>query len=540
MSFGSTLRFAFVPLLLVWLAFASAARAQELTPHQQALQSVATQLQRAQQDLQAARARTPADEAAVAEQQRQVEQLRGRLVALATGFDVSTDEQGEPQYDLQAELMRLVRPLVRALSSATEGPRQLQELKGLVEQLDRQVAEAELIASGLAAAQQDTATAPGLDPVVAQQLQAAAGRWSERLRELRDERQIRQAQVEQLEGQRAPVAETVQNAVADFFQRRGVSLGLAVLACVLVLLGMRLVHRTVQRVAGRTRVPMRLFDVAFSSLTGVAAAAVVLVVFWLRGDFELLALAIVFLLGLGWALSRTLPMFVEQVRLLLNAGSVREGERLLVDGLPYRVDALRLHSRLVNPELQGGVLRIPLRDLVGRASRKFHHDEPWFPTAPGQWVALDSGTWGRVEVQTPEQVVLFAEFVRKTYRTGDFLAENPRNLSTGFLLAVSFGIDYGLQKDSTGTIPAAMKQALERELPELEGGDALQKVVVEFEQAGASSLDLQARVLFGGGAAHRYGALRRAISRILVDACTAHGWTIPFPQLTVHRAGGTD
>ena len=51
-----------------------------------------------------------------------------------------------------------------------------------------------------------------------------------------------------------------------------------------------------------------------------------------------------------------------------------------------------------------------------------------------------------------------------------------------------------------------------------------------------SSLDFEARADFTGEAAPRYRELRRAMQRLLVDACTQNGWTIPFPQLTLHRA----
>jgi small-conductance mechanosensitive channel len=33
-----------------------------------------------------------------------------------------------------------------------------------------------------------------------------------------------------------------------------------------------------------------------------------------------------------------------------------------------------------------------------------------------------------------------------------------------------------------------------------------------------------------------YGKLHRDIQKWCVEACSVHGWEIPFPQLTVHRA----
>jgi len=38
---------------------------------------------------------------------------------------------------------------------------------------------------------------------------------------------------------------------------------------------------------------------------------------------------------------------------------------------------------------------------------------------------------------------------------------------------------------------------------------------------------------FKGEMGELYNRLRRAIQRWSVDACTAYGWEIPFPQLTL-------
>ncbi len=58
---------------------------------------------------------------------------------------------------------------------------------------------------------------------------------------------------------------------------------------------------------------------------------------------------------------------------------------------------------------------------------------------------------------------------------------------------------------------------------------------VEFQSAGASSLDIVVIADFKGSQAPIYNRLRRAIQRWCVDACTENNWDIPFPQLTVHK-----
>ncbi|MEQ1632187.1 MAG: hypothetical protein ABL997_07420, partial [Planctomycetota bacterium] len=313
------------------------------TVRHQALRTLAAQLQQNENDLRTAMQQQPVDSDRVQQLQTAQSQLRDRLASLATGFDVGqVRSPKEEQYELQAEILRLVRPLVRALSKATEGPRQIQELQARAEQLTAQIEAAEQVVRGLERTRQDQQNG-GVAPEVVVQLDAAVQRWGAFVSELRDEHILVAAHLESLEAARAPMSESVQNAVSDFVKRRGFSLLLAILAATGVVLLLRFVHRAVSRIAsrGERRFPLRLFDVAFQGLAVTGAAIAVVMVFYLRGDFELLAVAIVFLIGLGWALSRTLPTLLEQIRLLLNAGAVREGERVLLDGLPYRVDALR-------------------------------------------------------------------------------------------------------------------------------------------------------------------------------------------------------
>ncbi|MFW2365690.1 MAG: hypothetical protein ACN4GW_04695, partial [Desulforhopalus sp.] len=58
---------------------------------------------------------------------------------------------------------------------------------------------------------------------------------------------------------------------------------------------------------------------------------------------------------------------------------------------------------------------------------------------------------------------------------------------------------------------------------------------VEFLLANSSSLDIIVLADFHGDVAEISKRLERAVQKWCVDCCTANGWEIPFPQLTVHR-----
>ncbi len=79
----------------------------------------------------------------------------------------------------------------------------------------------------------------------------------------------------------------------------------------------------------------------------------------------MLGIALIFLLWGGLDAKQTFPMFWEQTKLLLNLSTVREGERAIYNGLPWHIKSLNLYTKLINPALKGGMIRLPLRELIG-------------------------------------------------------------------------------------------------------------------------------------------------------------------------------
>jgi hypothetical protein len=209
-----------------------------------------------------------------------------------------------------------------------------------------------------------------------------------------------------------------------------------------------------------------------------------------------------------------------------------------MDGLPWQVRQINVFCTLVNPVAEL-TQRVPINELVDMKSRPSRHDEPWFPCKKGDWVILSDGVRGKVIGISPELVQLVERGgAQLTYQTGDFLAKSPRNLATNFRVKEIIGISYKLQSESTGSIPKLLQDYIQRRVEEEGLGDKLLNLRVEFAQANNSSLDLAVIADFKGELGDLYNRLRRAIQRWCVDACTEHGWEIPFPQMTLHGAVG--
>jgi len=280
---------------------------------------------------------------------------------------------------------------------------------------------------------------------------------------------------------------------------------------------------------------IRVLNLFFRIFAMFLTLFVLILVFYLVEDWVLLSLTIIFIMGVGWTAKNALPQYFHQSRLMLNIGAVREGERMIYLGVPWLVKSINIFSELENPYL-GVKLRLPIEELLNKTSRVFHPKEPWFPCKRNDWVILSDGTRGVVTSLSHEMVEMVQRGgAHKTYQTGDFLALSPLNISINFRLKITFGISYNLQKESTGTVLEILQSHIDAQLEKEGYKENLMSLRVEFQQAGASSLDLVVIADFKGELAPLYQRISRAIQRWCVDACTINNWEIPFPQLTIHK-----
>jgi hypothetical protein len=261
-----------------------------------------------------------------------------------------------------------------------------------------------------------------------------------------------------------------------------------------------------------------------------------MIVFYVVEDWVLFSLSLLLLIGILWTLRQALPRYLHQIQTFLNIGAVREGERLLLDGLPWQVRQINVFCTLFNPTAEL-TQRVPIDTLVDLKSRPARHDEPWFPCKKGDWVILSDGVRGKVIGISPELVQLVERGGSQlTYQTGDFLAKSPRNLATNFRIKEFIGISYKLQAEATNQIPETLHAYIQGRIEQEGYGEKLLNMRVEFAQANTSSLDLAVIADFEGELGDLYNRLRRAIQRWCVDACSEYGWEIPFPQMTLHEA----
>jgi len=454
------------------------------------------------------------------------------------GVDVDAFEQKvTKRFDWQEEIKEVFRPILDEMKRLTERPRTIERLRSEKTFLESRLPIADNALEKIKALQL-AADSNSLD----NHLEKLEQNWQKRRDDIDNQLSLVSFQLEEKLNPPEESTVSVSEQLKDLLTGRGLNIVYGIIAFFLVYFIFRLISRVlVYFIDEKRNEETRLFEKAiiilFRVLAVMLAIFAVVIVFYVQGDWILLGLSLLFLIGFAWTLRQSLPRFVAEAKLLLNLGSVRENERVVFNGIPYQVTALNFYSTLTNPALAGGILKLPTQIILELQSRRFAKDEPWFPCRHGDFMMLDDGYFGPVLMQTPEMVTMKVRGgSTKTYATTDFLAQNPKNLSHGFGVFVVFGFDYADQAMITSEILSKLKTFIEKAMVNEPYFPFIRDFSIEFKEAAASSLNVVIISTFEGKAAEHYYAIGRFIQLTTVNACNHHGWNIPFNQMTVHLA----
>jgi predicted nucleic acid-binding Zn-ribbon protein len=505
-----------------------------------AREQISAELRRLQERLasDAARGREQQIEEKIRGLSEELARLDQDFAELAAGVDPRSVELDQPAEDLSlsTEIRELLGPLVNELKRATSRPREIDRLRTEISALqdriarvDDALARLEQLRSGLT------------DPIVREAIEQEIRDWQRQRTALNTSLQVAQQKLYQRLEESQSIAQAVENVFQIFFKSRGRNLLLALLAMLAFVLAFRRLRRFMANrpiVSRRAETfEARVFGLVYSAFTVVGAILVFVIALYLFGDWVLLILVLLLILGIIWTSKQAIPRFWSQTVLMLDMGPVREGERVQYNGLPWRIERISFYSILINPVLVGGMIRLPIDDLAHLRSRADREDEPWFPTRENDIVLLEDGRPARVEFQSIDGVRLRVPGEnRLIVPAAEFAGQTVERLSDGYRVAITFGLDYGDQAGITTTMRDVLQHGVETRWRETRWADSTKSISVEFKEAGPSSLDLFVRVDLDGSQAFEYAVQKRRLASFCVDVCNEQGWTIPFTQLTLHVA----
>jgi len=440
-------------------------------------------------------------------------------------------------FDWKVELMLVLEPVLDSLQSITEKPRQMTNLRTTIALNERRLSVAAQAIDSLALLLPST----NYEEDTREKIIELQDKWINQ-KEFSEQRLLAaNAQLQRLSKADEAAQLGVIPVLKKFILGRGLTLLLAVMAAVVTWVVIRgfwwlFSQYAVTKDQRRGSIWYRLLSYSFYLVTIVFCIVAVLAVLYIREDLLLLALALVMLAIAALGIRKYIPSYVREARLLLNLGAVREGERVMYDGLPWQIMSVNLQTVLWNPSLEG-IVRLPLEIIDTLTSRPVK-DKNWFPTSKGDYVLLPDSTFALVLSQTPELVELRVRGgMIQWIRTADWYAMSITNLSIGdtYGVAVTFGFDYSLQAISLTEIPKSLHEAVTQALNEGGYKNDIANVLVELTSASASSIDYLIFVTIKSTKASQYFALERLIQQTCVAVANEKHWNIPFQQMMIHH-----
>ncbi|CAA6821780.1 MAG: Unknown protein [uncultured Sulfurovum sp.] len=473
----------------------------------------------------------------IKELQDQFESVEHKFQKTATGIDIRVMKLNKEKTEtsLSQDLQLLIEPLIKSAKGATN---EMREKVKLQEELDYYK---EMLPQAVSAKKNiEAILEKSTDLNLNTELKKLHKYWEQQIKLLSRNLNASLDELEMVKKNSVSFASSVKESTKNFFQERGLYLFEGLMAFIVVVVMMKLIYFVMINAfpiftkASRSFY-LRLLDLFYRLLTIIFAIVAPMTIFYIEEDWFLFSIGLLIFLGVMWTFRSLISNLWQQARLFLNIGSVREDERIYYNGLPWKVKSINIFTTIENP-VSGLSLRIPIEKLVGLDSRPAHAHEPWFPCRLNDWVLLSDGYYGKAIGISLE----FIEFEdagggEKTYLVSDFLALSPVNISTNFRVLYTLGISYQHQKESTNIVIRQLREYLLSKIEEEDYHGGLKKLIVQFSNAGDSSLDILILANFSGEMAPLYNSLRRAIARWSVDACTEYGWEIPFPQVTIHQ-----
>ncbi len=424
------------------------------------------------------------------------------------------------------DFQEVVTPVVISLKRASERPRKIESLKVQMETLSQKIKQAD---KGLLSINDLVNSSTNNE--LRKELIEAKVRVEKFKEELAFKLSVIQDQLEEESINSKPFVESLGDSLQSFISSKGKNLLFAVLATLttlFVLFGFERFFLKQYLYVSRFHFISKPIESLFGILSVIASLFCGLLTLYILDDWFLFTLFLLLLLALAWALKHFLVRFIDAIKLMFGLGTVKAGQRINYEGCPWRVKRLGMNTLLENEFLEDGAIKVDITKLVGLSSRKIHKDDPLFPTKKGEWVILSDGVYGRVAVQSHEQVIIEINGVSpKFYSTSNFISLMPQNISRGFMLEAVLSLDYKHQKEISLIVDVLKKELKDLEL------EGLKNLSIYFARAGAHSLDINVIAVFDGSGACKYRELSGLLQQNIVATCTEQNYEIAFEQLSV-------
>lgn len=377
-------------------------------------------------------------------------------------------------------------------------------------------------------------------PILTEELEEQHKFWLHQKKEFETKKASIEQQLNDFEKQQQPLGDSLRDFFNDF-KERGLHLIMALLVFAILMFLFKFISKIICKNNPLHKNPKLLMwanltDIVLQGIFIFIALCCSFFVLYSSGDWLLIAIGLVIVIGLIVALKNAFGHYWEQTKLILNIGGIRKGEKVIYNGVAYKVESIGVFSILKNPILTGGTLRLPIRDLIPMTSRAYDESEAWFPCKKDDFILFKNKDFRQVSRITPEVVELSFFGAPEFYSMQTFLKASVRNLSVEpFWAWDTIYLDHKYLPIAQSEIVVKLNAYVEIEAKKL-FGDTLVSVWVEFNYIRNGSLGFLIGLLMKPEAASKYSSISRKLRQMGMQVALKNNWESPYSQLTISQS----
>lgn len=451
-------------------------------------------------------------------------------------FETPLNEEvkADLNYNWQQEVLQILQPFFAQMQRATEKARIKDLLIENNRELENKIA---IAAAGLETL--NNIDVKALSPQSLKMLEKVNEEWSDKLKSLEHQKNIVEFKLQDLTDTRNFFVKFTDN-LWVFIKNEGVAFVFAIIVSVgfYYIINLFIIRYAAYQQKDRKRAlnfKWRLLLLILQAINILFALALFLVILHTSGNIMLFGVIVLILFMLAISFRSAIPKYMNRLRVFLNLGQAREGERIIYNDVPWEISKINLNNvYLTNPLLDNGELRVTI-DLIEKFySRVTVTDELWFPSRKNDYLLLPDKRIVKVIRQTPEAVYLDHDGATIVMPTAEFYKLKFSNLSRGYSLTLNLTLSEDpMQRISLTEIKEHMIDNIKAEIPKADESlsNAIKEISLSIRQLlTATTTSYQIIVEMAGGSAKSYLIAKGALNSTVINTARANKWDIQLTE----------
>lgn len=453
------------------------------------------------------------------------------------GIDLSIFEEVESDllkdplnYNWQKEVLEILQPFFAQMQRVTEKARN-KDL--LIENEKLLTSRLTLAETGLAALQ--NLDKSELNKNALKSLAKIEEDWLDRIKSLEHQKSIVELKLDDLTDNRNFFVRVTDN-FWGFLKNEGFAIIIAIGASfgfyyLFNLLILRYAHYQQKNRKRALNFKWRFILLTLQAIKALLSLAIFLMILHTTGNIILFGIMLLILFIAVLSFRGNIPQYLQKLRVFLNLGQAREGERIIYNDIPWEISKISLSNvYLTNPLLDNGELHVTIELIDKLYSRETITDELWFPSRKGDFLLLPDKRIVQVIRQTPEAVYLNHDGATIVMGTAEFYKLKFSNLSRGYSLILNFTLeDHYENRLSLTNIKDSIITGIHKIVKTEDESlyQAIRNISVTVRQLlTADTTSYQVIVEMSPNSAKSYLTIKALLNNAIIEISREHDWRI--------------